>query len=450
MHDYPEHVDIPGCVEDNHLVLRIGLTMGSGLDETDHGRDSPMEIKKTSSTPFQQPTATSAAVETQKVGAAAETATSKAPAAKQPSTASKPDSYAKAPSAKPAPRGAKAKKASKESFKASTSKKPSGTEKAKDGAKGTHTVKKGETLSQIAKDTGVSLKALHEANPGVDPKKLQIGQKLNLPAAGKKPADAGKKPADVAKKPADVAKKPTDAAKKPADAGTKPAGAAKGEKPSQAVPGDELGSLSAKYESKPGGDPGSVSSGKDAGGVSYGSHQLATKTGTAQQFVDSLKDTHPDYYEALKGKKPGTEEFGKAWKDLAAKDPEGFGKAQKDFVDRTHYDKAKEHTEAAVPGLKFDERSKALKDVLYSTAVQHGPESNVFKKALAGKDVSKMSDADIIKAVYAERGKKNKDGELAYFSRETAKTQGNIANRFVNEQKDALDMLAKQQAAAAK
>ena len=45
-----------------------------------------------------------------------------------------------------------------------------------------YTIVKGDTLAVIAKKNGVSLKALMDANPGVDPKRLQIGQKLHLPA----------------------------------------------------------------------------------------------------------------------------------------------------------------------------------------------------------------------------------------------------------------------------
>ena len=43
---------------------------------------------------------------------------------------------------------------------------------------GEHAVAKGETLSGIAKKSGISLKALQDLNPGVDATKLRIGQKL--------------------------------------------------------------------------------------------------------------------------------------------------------------------------------------------------------------------------------------------------------------------------------
>jgi LysM repeat protein len=47
-----------------------------------------------------------------------------------------------------------------------------------------YTVIKGDTLAGIAKKSNVSLKALQGVNPGVDAKKLKIGQKLHLPPAG--------------------------------------------------------------------------------------------------------------------------------------------------------------------------------------------------------------------------------------------------------------------------
>lgn len=45
----------------------------------------------------------------------------------------------------------------------------------------THTVVAGETLAAIARKSGVGLAALEAANPGVTPKKLRVGQMLNLP-----------------------------------------------------------------------------------------------------------------------------------------------------------------------------------------------------------------------------------------------------------------------------
>ena len=46
-----------------------------------------------------------------------------------------------------------------------------------------YTIAKGDTFGSIARKFHVSVKAITEANPGVDPTKLKIGQKLQIPAA---------------------------------------------------------------------------------------------------------------------------------------------------------------------------------------------------------------------------------------------------------------------------
>jgi LysM repeat protein len=51
-------------------------------------------------------------------------------------------------------------------------------------------VVKGDYLAKIAKDHGVTVKALEAANPSVVPTKLKIGQKLVIPVGGKSAADA--------------------------------------------------------------------------------------------------------------------------------------------------------------------------------------------------------------------------------------------------------------------
>jgi LysM repeat protein len=46
-----------------------------------------------------------------------------------------------------------------------------------------YTVTKGDSFYTIAKKFGVTVKAIAAANPGIEPTKLQIGQKLQIPAA---------------------------------------------------------------------------------------------------------------------------------------------------------------------------------------------------------------------------------------------------------------------------
>jgi tetratricopeptide (TPR) repeat protein len=45
----------------------------------------------------------------------------------------------------------------------------------------THTIVAGDTLAAIARKSGVNLNVLLAANPGLDPKKLRIGQAVNIP-----------------------------------------------------------------------------------------------------------------------------------------------------------------------------------------------------------------------------------------------------------------------------
>ena len=53
---------------------------------------------------------------------------------------------------------------------------------APEGAATEYVVVQGDTLGKIARKNGVGLKALEAANPGVEPTKLHIGQKLSIPA----------------------------------------------------------------------------------------------------------------------------------------------------------------------------------------------------------------------------------------------------------------------------
>ena len=57
---------------------------------------------------------------------------------------------------------------------------------------GTHeyTIAKGDSFYSIAKKRGLSMSAVAKANPGVDPARLQVGQKIQLPAAAAAPTAA--------------------------------------------------------------------------------------------------------------------------------------------------------------------------------------------------------------------------------------------------------------------
>lgn len=151
-----------------------------------------------------------------------------------------------------------------------------------------------------------------------------------------------------------------------------------------------LGSTSRKFESGRGG-PATISSGRgDLGGKSYGTYQLTGKA--LEDFV--TKGEFADQFKFLKIK---SDEFDERWRELAAKFPEQFGNAQHEFVKQTHFIPQQEFLKRS--GIDLSSRGPAVQDAIWSTAVQFGGNTDVIKNALSGKDLTKMSDADIVSAI---------------------------------------------------
>ena len=210
-------------------------------------------------------------------------------------------------------------------------------------------------------------------------------------------------------------------------------------------PGDgwTLGTLSSRFETG-GRGIGTVSSGAgDAGGVSYGSYQMTSQPsgGTVARFIGAAEFPWRDRFAGLV---PGTPDFTAQWKALAAEAPEAFFDAQHAFVQRTHYLPLMQRI-ASDDHLDVSSRSRALQDVVWSTAVQHGPGTPVIHRAMQqlGQPLD-LSDAkldrSLITAVYAERGKRGSDGNLVYFRNNSKAVQDGVARRFQDEERDALRM----------
>jgi LysM repeat protein len=67
---------------------------------------------------------------------------------------------------------------------------PAGSSKPPSATPGTHTIVTGDTLSTIATHYKVSVASLKAANPGIDEKKLQVGEKLTIPTGSHRVAKA--------------------------------------------------------------------------------------------------------------------------------------------------------------------------------------------------------------------------------------------------------------------
>ena len=212
-------------------------------------------------------------------------------------------------------------------------------------------------------------------------------------------------------------------------------------------PGWTLGQLSRKYETA-GRGPGTVSSGKgDAGGVSYGSYQMTSKPngGTVRHFVN---DPWAIAWHSQFGRHvPGSPAFTAVWHHVAGTTPALFQAAQHGYIQRTHYDPLAASTRRQ--GVDLSHRSAALRDVVWSTSVQHGPRTPVIARAIQASQGNLEDDAALIKAIYAERGRKAANGSLVYFHHNAISVQHGVAKRFVDEEREALSMLAAQRRVAA-
>jgi len=287
----------------------------------------------------------------------------------------------------------------------------------------TYVVKAGDTLSKIATRNGITLAQLLQLNPSIkNPNKISVGDKINLPdtsTENTKPLPSNVVPA-----------KPVTTAAA--------AGGALG-----AALADMLGELSAKYETG-GRGPGTVSTGAgDPGGVSYGSYQMASKMGVPARFVS--QSGFP-WLSDFQGLKAGSAPFTACWKRIASAETDAFQRAQHAFIKKSHYDllAAKVLND---DGLDVNTRRRALQDVIWSTAVQHGGATPIIHRAIANVSVPTTDpsyDEKLIRAIYAERSRKKADGNLAYFSKSSPSVQKGVARRFRDELQDALAMLAKE------
>lgn len=204
-------------------------------------------------------------------------------------------------------------------------------------------------------------------------------------------------------------------------------------------PEDGLGRLAARFES---GAAGVEAIGYDpAGGTSYGMYQIASRTGTMSLFLDFLEMHEPRWAARLRAAGPAnTGSTGgampKVWRSLAKENPERFAALQQAFIRLTHYEPARQAVEKTT-GVDVDRTSRALQEVLWSTAVQHGPGRAAEMFIRAVKEQSRvggaLNEAALIRSIYKNRSRSTQglEGPL----REA------LLRRFWEEQGMALAML---------
>lgn len=202
---------------------------------------------------------------------------------------------------------------------------------------------------------------------------------------------------------------------------------------------DMPGFLAARFESRD--TPDAI--GYDRrGGTCYGIYQLSSRMGTMDAFLSYLDKQAPEWAERLRAAGPANTRgtggaMPRAWKRISAEALERFAELQHDFVHQQYYRPAARAVQRRI-GLEPDSIPPALREVIWSTAVQHGVAgaANIFERAasrLDGDVSGPEQERDLIKAVYAERGKR--------FSGSTKAVRASVQERFAEEMQLALALL---------
>lgn len=200
------------------------------------------------------------------------------------------------------------------------------------------------------------------------------------------------------------------------------------------------GGLAARYES---GSRGSQAIGYDrTGGHSYGAYQIATNTGTMRRFMSYLRENHSDIHQRLQAAggeaaaSAGSPQFRAAWLELARGGQ--LRAAEQGFISATHYEPLARRVQSE-NNINLASRSQALREVIWSTGVQHGGGTNVVTRALerlGTRDGSQLTDQQIIDVIYQERGTR--------FGSSTAAIQASAQRRFQDERQRAQTALAEE------
>lgn len=192
------------------------------------------------------------------------------------------------------------------------------------------------------------------------------------------------------------------------------------------APGAE-GDMSARYES---GAAGSAAIGYDGtGGTSYGKWQLSSRQGSLDGFLRFLegKGGTPAAVAARlraagpadTGSKSGA--MPEAWKKEAQTNAADFESWQREYVRSAFYQPAAQSLPGGAAALAS--ASPAVREMVWSTAVQHGAEGakDIFQKAWR----DGMTEGDFIRSAYAERATR--------FGSSTPEVRASVQRRLAEE-----------------
>ena len=190
----------------------------------------------------------------------------------------------------------------------------------------------------------------------------------------------------------------------------------------------DLGSVAEKYESG-GRGVDTVSTGAgDHGGVSYGTHQLASKNGSMAAYLRSPEGQK--FAGEFAGLSAGSAAFNKRYKDVASRRGDEFKKSQKDYITRTHYMPAKKIAEQ----YGFDTKNRGIQEAIYSHSTQYGANHKSRFKRIAESGVDMSDNEAVLKAFYADKAR-YVDSD---FKSSSANVRAGVRKRIKSEKADVL------------
>ena len=189
--------------------------------------------------------------------------------------------------------------------------------------------------------------------------------------------------------------------------------------PSTAHAARTYGQLCEKYESN--GNPYALDDSNPPGGNVYGAYQMSAGNALkyAKQLQTKYTKTHPEYAKYGKALEDAYEKDGKAfsknfsaaWKSIFPNQKSAYYQTQYNYVKSVYYDDAAKRWASEADGFNPNSKqySHTLRNVIFSTSVQHGPagSASIFAKAMKaiGGYSESLTEWEIIEAVYAERSR---------------------------------------------
>lgn len=205
----------------------------------------------------------------------------------------------------------------------------------------------------------------------------------------------------------------------------------------------EVGKLAAQFES---GKDGIAAIGYDRnGGTSYGKYQIASRPGTMDLFMDFLEVEAPDLAERLATSGPANTgsrngAMPEVWKSIASENPARFEELQERFIHESHYEPA--FTSIRRSGYQPERFSAAMKEVLFSTAVQHGPAgaTRIFARAAENLGLSpdnqRAQEPQLIREIYAIRADQfgSSTPQIQLAARSRMERESRLAEAMIRQQ----------------